>query len=198
MASPSASPHGQDWDVIIGNEVQKLRESKIVFNPPPKMRQGQTERIEARIPFEDIGPTLIEGLKGKGVPQVENIKVGSIMKVVLTGDQDAFVIQKFSSDEQTVAGKPFAQWEWDVTPLQSGNHSLHLQVTATIYVPGRGEKPYDIPVLHRQIEVEIDAWYASKRFVGENWQWLWTTLVIPVGAWLWNKRRKKRRRARVA
>jgi len=206
-ASPTASPglsptptptpaNGQnpDWDALVSSEVQKLRDSKILFNPPVEMRQGSKERIEARISFADIGPAFTEGLEGRGAPQVESIKVGPIMKVVLVGDQDAFLIEKFSSEEQTVAGKPFAQWEWDVTPLRSGNQALHLQASASIYVPGRGEKPVDVPVIHKTIQVKVNGWYATKRFVASYWQWLLTTLIIPVGGWFWHLKRKKKPR----
>ena len=198
-ASPSPTPkNGQqdtDWDALVTAEVQKLHDSKILFNPPLEMQQGAKERIEARISFADIGPALTEGLHGSGVPQIETLKVGPIMKVVLVGDQGAFHIEKFSSEEQTVAGKPFAQWEWDVTPLRSGNQTLHLQASASIYVPGRGEKPVDIPVIHKSIQVKVDRWYATKEFVGNNWQWLWTALIIPLGGWLWQRKRKTKRRA---
>jgi hypothetical protein len=66
------------------------------------------------------------------------------MKVTLTGDGNAFLIQRIGDEEQVVAGKQYAQWEWHVTPLESGNQKLTLTATATIYLNERGEKPINI------------------------------------------------------
>ncbi len=193
--SPPASPVpvGTDWEGMIQAEEQKLRESKIVFNPPKDMQEQQIEKIEARISFEDIGPALTQGLQGRGEPQVETLKVSPIMKVTLTGDPAAFHIAG-TGEEQVVAGKPFGEWEWYVTPLQSGDQSLTLTATATIFLPGRGEKPIYYKTLEKPIRVHVDSWKASKRFVANNWQWLWAVVVVPGAGLFWGLRKKKRRK----
>jgi len=177
----------------LDREVAKLHEGKILFNPPSEMKQGKRERIEARVSFEDIGAALSENLKGRAAPQIEPVKVSSIMKVILTGDQDAFAIEQFGTDEQIVKGRPFAQWSWDVTPLQSGKRSLHLQVTAVVSVAGH-DKTIGIPVIDKRIQVHISPWFASRRFISNNWQWLWTVIVVPGAGLFWGLRKKKRRK----
>ncbi len=177
----------------LDREMAKLHEGKILFNPPSEMKQGKRERIEARVSFEDIGVALSQDLKGRAAPQIEPVKVSSIMKVILTGDQDAFAIEQFGADEQIVKGRPFAQWSWDVTPLQSGKRSLHLQVTAVVSVAGQ-DKTIGIPVIDKKIQVHISPWFASKRFVSNNWQWLWTVIVVPGAGLFWGLRKKKRRK----
>ena len=66
---PTESPSPPDLESIIQKEIQKLRESKILFNPPREMQEQKTEKIEARISFEDIGPALAQGLEGHGPPK---------------------------------------------------------------------------------------------------------------------------------
>src|ERR1700687_5991735 len=95
------------------NALKEIHHSKIVFNPPVEMDQGQAERIEARISYQDIGTAITKNLKGRGLPDLENIEVGQKMTVTLLSDEDEFKIKKYASDEQLVAGKPYAQWEWD-------------------------------------------------------------------------------------
>jgi hypothetical protein len=180
---------------MIRTEEQKLHESKIVFNPPANMQEQKTETIQARISFEDIGPALAQGLEGPGQPQEEPLKVSEIMKVTLTGDRDAFLIQKIGDEEQVVAGKQYAQWEWHVTPLKSGDQNLTLTATATIFLQGRGEKPVYFKTLQKPILVRVDRWYASRQFLANNWQWLWAVVVVPLLGLLWGLRKKKRRRA---
>ena len=88
-----------------------IHDSKILFNPPLEMDQGKAARIEARISYSDIGDAITKGLKGPGKPQVEAIQVGQEMTVKLYADKKDFEIKKYSSDEQWVEGRPFAQWE---------------------------------------------------------------------------------------
>lgn len=193
--TPSASPGPPDLEALIEKEVQKLRESKIVFNPPREMQEQKMEKIEARISFEDIGPALAQGLEGSGTPQTETLKVSPIMNVTLTGDPTAFQIEG-SGAEQVVAGKPFAQWDWYVTPLKSGDQNLTLTATATIYTPERGEKPAYYKTLEKPILVHVDRWRASKQFFANNWQWLWTVILVPGVGLLWGLRRRKQRKRR--
>jgi hypothetical protein len=180
---------------MIRNEEQKLHESKIVFNPPAEMQEQKTEIIQARISFEEIGAALAQGLQGPGKPQEESLKVSEVMKVTLTGDRNAFLIQNIGEEDQVVAGKQYAQWEWHVTPLQSGDQKLTLTATAKIFLPGRGEKPIYHKTLEKPIIVQVDRWYASKQFIANNWQWLWAVVVVPAAGLLWGLRRKKSRRA---
>lgn len=194
-ASPIASPSPEDLEAIIEKEVQKLRDSKIVFNPPREMQEQKTEKIEARISFEDIGPAISQGLEGRGTPETATLKVSPIMRLTLTADPTAFHIEG-SGAEQVVAGKPFAQWDWYVTPLKSGDLHLILTATATIDVPGRGDKPAYYKTLEKPITVRVDRWRASKKFLANNWQWLWTVLVVPGLGLLWGLRKRRQRKVR--
>jgi hypothetical protein len=193
--TPTESPSPSDLEAIIEKEVQKLRESKIVFNPPREMQEQKTEKVEARISLEDIGPALAQGLEGHGAPETATLKVSPIMKVTLTGDPTAFHIEG-SGAEQIVAGKPFAQWEWYVTPLKAGDLNLTLTATATIDVPGRGEKPAYYKTLEKPITVHVDRWRASKQFFANNWQWLWTVILVPGLGLIWGLRKRRNRKAR--
>lgn len=117
------------------------------------------------------------------------------MTVKLIGDKTAFSIDEVTDARQTVAGKPFAQWEWNVTPLKSGNQKLTLTATATIYLDERGETPADYKTLEKPILVHVDRWYTTKQFVANNFQWLWAVILVPLGGLLWGLRKRKRRRA---
>lgn len=172
--SPTATPTPTptlSFEALVENELKKLTEGRIVFNPPTTMQQGKAERIEARITSQDIGTKLTEGLKGRGVPKVENVKVGSFMKVLLYAKQDEFHITKLSSDEQVVLGQPYAQWDWMVTPLDYGEHSLHLRATASVVIDRYGEKSVDVPVIDRTINVQISPGYIVKVIIRNAATW---------------------------
>lgn len=193
--TPTESPSPLDLETIIANEVKKLHDSEIVFNPPREMQEQKPVKIEARISFRDIGPALTEGLQGPGTPETGKLKVSPIMRVTLTGDPTAFYIQG-SEAEQIVAGKQFAQWEWSVTPLKSGDQTLTLTAIAVVNIPGSGEKTADHKSFEKAITVHVDRWRASKEFLTNNWQWLWTVLLLPGIGLLWRMRRRRNRKAR--
>jgi hypothetical protein len=194
-ASPNASPTPESQEAIIANEVQKLRESDIVFNPPREMQEQKPVKIEARISFRDIGSALSEGLEGPGTPESAKLKVSPIMRVTLTGDPSAFYIQG-TEPEQIVAGKQFAQWEWSVTPLKSGDQTLTLTAIAVVNIPGTGEKTADHKSFEKAIAVHVDRWRALKGFFANNWQWLWTVLLVPGIGVIWKLRRGRSRKGR--
>lgn len=149
--------------------LRELSDGKILFNPPKEMLQGKTERVEARISYGDIGNTLADKLKGKGTPEIEDIKVGRKMSVYLYANKDEFEITKYSSDSQVVGGSPYTQWEWDVKPLAHGdNLQLHLKAVINLERPGKAEAPIDLPVIDKQINVKVNHTYIAEQIARDE------------------------------
>jgi len=149
-----------------------------------------SERVEVRI-SGDAKQDITEGLEGRGVPIETAAKISPVMKVTLTPDEGGvFDVKPLSEDEQLVSGDGFSQWVWSVTPLKSGKHNLYLTVNAVVNVPGLGPQKREIPVLTQAVQVRADMAYSAGQFWHSNWQWFSTTLLIPVGLWLWKKRSK--------
>lgn len=196
----SSSAGGGYLDPRLRTALKEIHNGKILFNPPHEMEQGKPERVETRISFNDIEEAISKNLKGRGDPEIERIEVGRKMSVTLTADDEAFKITKYSSDEQLVAGRPFAQWEWDVTPLQSGEHQLHLKAVINLDVE-KDSVPYDIPVIDRSIKVKVNpafiATQAAKNkeirdlLIGSG-SLLAAIGGIYAGIKAWRKRKKKR------
>jgi len=147
----------------IAKSLQDIHDRKILFNPPREMDQGKSERVEARISYQDIGDAITKELKGRGDPQVDTIKVGQKMTVTLHADENDFNIKKYSSDEQLVEGRQYAQWEWDVTPLEPGDLTIHLKAVINVADPKGQEAAYDIPVMDRPIRVKVNPAYIAVR-----------------------------------
>jgi hypothetical protein len=171
-------------DILAG-----LPMGRVLFACPSEMRVEASERVEVRIsgdPKQDI----TQGLEERGVPIETAAKISPVMKVTLSPDKaGVFDVKPLSEDEQLVTGG-FSQWVWSVTPLKSGTHNLYLTVNAVVNVPGLGPQKREIPVLTQAVQVRADVAYSAGQFWHSNWQWFSTTLLIPVGLWLWKKRRK--------
>jgi len=189
---PAAVPmKAPDPESALKEKIKSLTTGKILFNPPPEMKVKKTVRVEARI-SHNVAANLERGLTGPGRPLTAGIKVAPFMKVSLHGDD--FHIEAYSDEEQPLVetpDRPFAQWQWDVTPLSSGTLPLVLTAKAVIKIANNPDVYYDHPVLERKIRVRINPTYSISSFLQQYWQWLATTIVIPLGLWLYNQRRKR-------
>ena len=98
------------------------------------------------------------------------------MSVDLKGD--AFQITPYSAPTQIVA--PLARWEFDVLPSRSGLQTLILCVCLLVALPGleAANTGYrSMPVLEREIRIQVDVSYSTRRFLASNWQWLIATVA---------------------
>jgi len=109
-----------------------------------------------------------KGLQGAGTPQIENIEVGTFMRARLFGE--GFEITTRSDEAQTIPDNHFAEWDYDVLPTKAGKLTLTLAVAIRYKLPGSDEIT-DLPVLTRQIAVEVNRWWTIKRFIADNWQY---------------------------
>jgi hypothetical protein len=157
-----------------------LPKGKLVYNPPPEMKLGTRERIEVRI-ARDLTKDLTKGLKSRGKPQEEEIKVGPKMTVHLEGN-DAFNIKKLFANESRAMVGDYTQWEWDVTPLKTGIQKLMLFINAKIELPKYQTNWIDFPVLEREIRIQVDYSYKIKNFLEVQWQWIIGTIIALSGA----------------
>lgn len=116
------------------NELAKKAAGTLVFNPPKAMTIGIEEWIDARIGQEN-STRLIQGLLGKGDVQFRDISIATNMTYVvkLEGDSGFNIVAK-RPDAQILGFDP-AVWMWQVTPMQSGNHTLILSVDLQLEKP---------------------------------------------------------------
>ena len=172
-----------DWYDQLREELNRLPLGKYAFNPPSEMKLGFTERVELRL-TQNPGEELTRNLKGRGVPEVDTLKVGSLMKARLSGT--AFSVSPMNEEEQLVPEAGHTEWAWDVMPLKSGTQKLHLHITIRIRLPF-GEERKDHPVVDREIDVHVNPLYSIKVFFSRYWKWIVTAIVLPVVWWLIKK-----------
>jgi hypothetical protein len=149
---------------------RELQSGVILYNPPERMRVGETDRVEVRISRE-LSDGIRQGLRGRGVPRVETLLVGTFMKAELRGE--AFDVIPIGSDIQPVLTTGFAEWRWDVTPKVSGTHPLYLVVT----IVHEGTTLPQPPPFERRIEVAVNPMHWLK----SNWEKLLGALIGVVG-----------------
>ena len=163
-------------ETIIKEEVKKLQFGQILFNPPNVMKVGKKERIEVRI-IQNIYDDITRNLKGRGITEIIILKIGTFMKVLLTGEN--FQIESLNEEEQIVIKDNYTEWSWDVLPLKHGEQFLHLRVTVRMKTPSY-EEYIDHPVLDKKILVNVNLSYSIQKFILIYWKWIITVILLPL------------------
>jgi hypothetical protein len=134
-----------------------------------KMRVARSERIEVRLgDASAAAEKLREGLRGRGVPRLDQLEVAPLMRVMLTADPEEFSIRRLSTDDQFVRPGDVARWEFDVLPLRGG---LRLLASMRVKVEGKDEV-VDLPSYESEGKVRVAPVHAAGKFCEKNWQWI--------------------------
>ena len=88
------------------------------------------------------------------------------------------------------------EWRWEIEATRLGTQYLHLSLSALLYVAD-DQMPRTIRTFQRTIEVTevVEPWSQKlAQFVKDHWQWLWTSILIPIVLWIISILRKRRKR----
>jgi len=122
----------------------------------------------------------------EGSIQVEQIKISDQMEANLTGD--GFQITEVLPARRAISKTGATEWKWDVRALKEGKLRLHLTLNALVTIGGNSQ-PYPIRTFDKEYIVAVGTTDTVVNFAKDHWQWLWTTIFLPVGAWLWKRKR---------
>jgi hypothetical protein len=181
----------------------------VAFRSDDPMKVGQTYPV-----FVEVSATLASNLLNERVQndtkkargeydgkinpprtiKIEPIKMTSRMIAQLKGKADEFQITPVTPEQQNTTAEEVTTWKWNVRPLKSGKgRTLDLTLSGIIGNPG---SPHAFePLYHHTINVDEASFIErAKDFWANNWQWFWTALIVPIGAWVWKRWRKKKKK----
>ena len=155
----------------------------ILWTMPDRMQVSKRERVEVRLGDASVVETQLHiGIKGRGLPQIDRVKIGRLMRVTLVGDAKDFTIQSLSTIDQYIQEAEVAQWDFDVTPLRSGSRTLRILVSIRVKVEGKDEV-IDLPSYEREVHIGVAPLHTAAGFISRNWQWAAGSIVIPLAIW---------------
>jgi len=185
---------GDEISDVLVNAVQ----GHILFDPPATMKQGKEERMTAFITKNplDTFEELKKHLPADRKMVFEEISVLPYMTVKLDCEDDgAFKIKALQLEDQFVGTDRPSVWNFEVTPLKSGEQHLELIVGVRIKHPGETDEGRFYPVYDRKIDVQIDYVFTVSSIWQNYWQWILTAVLIPLSVagfkWLGNRQKKK-------
>lgn len=157
----------------------------IAYKIPNEMSVRSTYQVIVRISKSTVH--IYENLNGD--VKTSSIPISETMEVKVIdpspSDNKMFEIIPDNTPIQLVENNEHVtQWTFNVTPIRSGTSKLKV-VISTITNGFTKEVVYE-----DEVKVKIDITKSIPFFIATYWQWLLTTLIIPIIIW-YNKFRKK-------
>ena len=154
---------------------------------PARVELGQRIDVRLRVSPRSSETELRQRLQAPGATvDTGTARIAPRMKAQLIVPDGASVAV-VGSDEQAVRDDEDTEWRWTVTPGASGDLPIRARLTAPVTIDGK-ETAFDVRTFEASVTVFVTPTTRVVGFVERNWQWLWTSLLLPVWAW-WRKRK---------
>jgi hypothetical protein len=190
-SKPGASPTpGETADpfAAVDGLLSQLKPGQIAFNVPETMSLDDTAEIHLLLSLKTNTAALEQLIHASGDKVSATIHVSDRMEARLTGVN--FEITAITPEDQPVSETQNTGWQWEVKPKSAGAQELHLTLSAILEVDG-AQSQRSIQTFDRTINVKV-YWYKSLgAWFKNNWQWLWTALLLPLAGWLWRRYKKR-------
>jgi hypothetical protein len=164
----------------------KLPKGTLKFTPPKEMVLYEKKRIQVQISKRQQQEFMAKAKAEGNI--IDSVTVSDIMTVKLMGED--FEIIPLDDEEQGVTEQGYTQWEFDITPKESGTLDLYVKAGIVYAVPGLGLTKKSFPVYERRIEVHASPVKRFASFMTERWEFLITTFLIPALSWGYSRIRR--------
>ena len=174
------------------------KKGMLAYSIPDDLVVGEYFTVKVRISKSKNKTGIIFGNRGitiyendiNSIVSLELIDIKPVMSAQLLGDDSRFKISSLSSDYQSIEGDDYAEWDWRIMPLKSGKNYLKL----LIRVKSKVDDSYkDITIFDRKILVKPNIKYTIINLIKDYWQYISSSILIPLFTWWWANRRKKKK-----
>jgi hypothetical protein len=172
------------------DKLYRRRRANIAFNTPRELNLKQEAQIKLLLDTRKSTEELKRQISELGEKEGATIEISNRMQARLTGS--SFSITAITPEVQAVSDNDSTIWKWEVKPLESGSHTLHLTLSMMLKVDGESTER-TVESFDRSIDVNVKWSESFVDFVAKNWQWLWAAILLPAVGWLINRFRSKKR-----
>lgn len=182
----------RDADREVGDTIaQQMSAASIAFNAPDTAKYGEEFTIQAVIQLATDRKQLEKLLREQGQAVSEDIEITRIAEVLIFAP--GYEVVARAPQRQAVSASAATEWIWDLTPRKTGDTEIHISVTAVVKVDGEKTERL-IKSFDHSIAVKVNPAVQAREIFAEHWQWLFSTLLLPAGIWLWKKKKVRRTR----
>lgn len=170
----------EDW-------MSALRSANIVLTIPEVANINEHVRVELLLHLEKSIAELANSATEHGAQYGNSIRVSRITEVKLTAP--AFDVNTITPSRQVLKDADINTWKWTLRPKSSGKHTVDITVLAVVEAEGvRVEST--LVTFARQVQIEVTPQQMFSQWFAKYWQWLGSTIVIPLLLWWYKSRRK--------
>jgi hypothetical protein len=165
------TPEGQLFNEI-DQRFKALNPGKVLISAPHEMRVAVAQPFVVRIAAANQSDGINSDLPAGGQTHTSTMLITPTMRATLDGA--GFAIQRTSDERQFIGGGSFTEWSWQVTPAESGNRELVVTVYVELDTRSKGF------ATRWPVHVSANTGQSVSHFFATYWQWLLTTLIIPL------------------
>lgn len=170
------------------NTTSAFEDANIAFQTPDTMKLGKAREVKLLLSLEKTVEELQSQLGSEFPTQGARIEAAPIMEANLSGS--AFKISSLNPTRQAIRSSGETTWEWAVTPLEKGSHSLKLRLYVVVTLQGTSA-PMEVKTFEREIPVEVSVGEVALDFAKNNVQLIWLVLVVPIAGFISRRFGKK-------
>jgi len=202
-AAAAGAKNAVSLALIDGTMTNTVVKGNVAYNTPPQEMRWQ-DSTDMELVLSPSTSDSIDDLKQKikevkeaGEVKVEPVDVSQRMEAIVFSTPDpAFDVSSITGEsQQPIIAEGDTEWRWKIIASNTGYKDLHLKLNIGLSSPQVGEsfdfRPVEgFPVSFEKISVKGTWWQNASNFVGSNWQWLWTAILVPLVALLWGRRKR--------
>jgi hypothetical protein len=168
--------------------INQLYSAAMAFSAPDKANVKEDITIQLLVDPSKEVKELENSLTEPGVRRGAEIKISKVIIATLSAPD--FTIEKVTPEEQAVAQTAPTEWLWTITPKSTGKNEVKLTITAVVKVDGK-EYKYHIKTYEKTIVIVVKPQQVIYDWLAKYWQWLFSTLLLPLGLWLYKRGKKE-------
>jgi hypothetical protein len=172
----------------VDNVTNQLYSATMAFSAPDKANIKENITIQLFVDPSKEVEELANSLTNPGVRRGAKIKISKVIIASLSAPD--FTIEKITPEEQAVAQTAPTEWLWTLIPKSTGKNEVKLTITAVVKVDGK-EYKYHIKTYEKTIVIEVKPQQVIYDWLAKYWQWLFSTLLLPLGLWLYKRNKKE-------
>lgn len=175
-------------DSILQTVTSQLYKASAVFTVPNKANIN--EDIKAQL-IIDPNKTIDE-LKKSVTGQIQSAETIKVSKIVIAKiEAPDFIVTNLTTNEQALSDTDKTEWLWSLRPKTPGLHEINLTITAEITIDSKFSK-YHIRTFDKQVMIEITPLQIVESWWSKYWQWVMSTLILPLAAFIYKKHTSKK------
>lgn len=158
----------------------------VVYKIPTEMTVRSTYQVTVRISKSTVN--IYENLNGNVKSSIISITQTMEVKLIDSSPSDykMFDIVQNNKGVQLIEdNEEFTQWTWDITPVRSGTSKIKIVIS--IIRDGIAKET----VYEDTVVVKADVTKSVPFFITKYWQWILSTLIIPIVIWYYKRKKKK-------